>query len=277
MKHMPLVALMAILVLTAQTCIPNDAEEEPAQIGGNPFFDTTTECWIDAGDGLDGQVICHEGFVTSYNPETLIPNWVSYELLPEEVVKNGGAQRSDTFVEDPMVIGTCSSTDDYTNSGYGRGHMAPAADFKYSASAMDETFYMSNVAPQDKNLNAGAWNDLEMQVRFWSKNYYKTGMRVICGPIVEEGCRRIGENGVAVPSAFWKVICRLDSRSGKYEAIGFLFPNEPTDRPYTDFAVPIDKIEQLTGYDFLSNLPEATQEEIESSVKFKQWKTRERN
>lgn len=260
------VAILAIVLIFApqreETFVSTSTDTDAVEIG-----------WVQSPDFLPEQVIEHSGYVTSYNPETLVPNWVYEEILPEEIIRNGGAKRLDEFVEDPYVDGRCSSTEDYVGSGYGRGHLAPAADFKYSDEAMAESFYMTNVAPQDKGLNAGAWNDLENQVRFWCKNYYKTTMQVVSGVIVEDGAKRIGRSRVAVPSYFWKVVCRKDTRSGNYEAIGFLFPNKDTNRPYTDFAVPIDEIEELTGLDLLHILSQGDQSRIESTTTLDKWIT----
>lgn len=269
-----------VLILTALLLISctgkRQAEETTTLLGGEYVVSVSAPevDWVQSPSSLPEQVIEHSGYVTSYNPGTLVPNWVYYELLPSEVVQ-GGAARTDVFSPDPLVNGKCSTTEDYIGSGMSRGHLAPAADFKYSAAAMEESFLMTNVAPQDRNLNAGAWNDLEQQVRFWCKNYYKTPLWVISGVIVDDNARRIGSNKVAVPSAFWKVICRKDSRSGQYEAIGFMFPNKPTSKDYTEFAVPIDSIEEATGLDFMHILPLDVQDRIEGKVTFSQWKTRQ--
>ena len=64
-----------------------------------------------------------------------------------------------------------TSTGDYTKSGYDRGHMAPAADMKWNKQAMEESFYMSNICPQNPNLNRGDWNDLEEKSRQMAKKY----------------------------------------------------------------------------------------------------------
>ena len=228
--------------------------------------------WIDTPSDLPGQLVVHDGYITDYNQVTLIPNWVSYELLPKNVVKDG-ASRTDKFTEDPLLLGLCASTMDYSRSGYDRGHMAPAADFKYSEEAMAETFYMTNICPQNHNLNSGAWNDLESQIRWWCKHYYRTPIMVMCGPVMGKRPKKIGDNRVAVPASFWKVVCRKDLLSGEYHAVGFLFPNKETDRSYDSFAVPIDSIETLTGLDLLTNLPEEQQQKLESSVEIANWKT----
>ena len=110
------------------------------------------------------QIIQHVGYTTSYNTNWLIPNWVVYDLTKKEV---HGAFKSPKklFEPDPQVKGRSAQHSDYTNSGYSRGHMAPAADMKWSEQAMLESFYLSNVCPQLAELNAGVWEHLEKRCR----------------------------------------------------------------------------------------------------------------
>jgi hypothetical protein len=112
-------------------------------------------------DNRSQQIIEHLAYTVSYNPDWLIPNWVAYELTGDEV--SGEQERSDHFAPDPLVEGDPVVTKDYSNSGYDRGHMAPAGDMKWSEQAMRESFYMTNICPQNHNNNAGDWKDLQVQ------------------------------------------------------------------------------------------------------------------
>ena len=158
------------------------------------------------------QIIRHLGYITSYNEDLRIPNWVAYELTPYEARAHG--KRSGEFQRDPDAKGTSASPSDYSRSGYGRGHMAPAGDMKWSSKAMHETFYLSNICPQDNSLNAGLWNDLEMGLRQMSRQG-KT-LYIVCGPLLSDNPRRIGRNKVAVPHSFFKVVLRREGNG--YEA-----------------------------------------------------------
>ena len=132
-------------------------------------------------DGQQMQVITHLGFTLSYNADWKIPNWVAYELTKEEV--RGTASRYNTYMPDPRVFHEKSATnDDYKKSGWDRGHIAPAGDMKWSKQAMKESFYFSNICPQNRNLNSGVWQDLEIQVRELAMQ--KDTIYVVCGPIV---------------------------------------------------------------------------------------------
>ena len=208
------------------------------------------------------QVIEHKGYTVSYNTKWLIPNWVAYELTDEEVV--GQVGRADKFVPDPDVTGRCSTTDDYKGSGFDRGHMAPAGDMKWDAKAMEESFYTTNICPQNHNLNAGDWKELEEQVRDWAIKNEK--VYVVCGPIMKQKYETIGQNNVAVPDSFYKVV--LMYKDGSWRALGFVFANKAGNKPLDTYAKSIDEVEKITGFDFFSILPDEIENEIEKNNSF---------
>lgn len=97
-----------------------------------------------------------------------MPNWVAWELTRQETT--GNEERKSKFLPDPDLPEPRVEHSDYTHSGYDRGHMAPAADMKWSEKAMQESFYMSNICPQNQKLNRDDWGDLENECRTWAKN-----------------------------------------------------------------------------------------------------------
>ena len=212
------------------------------------------------------RVIVHHGYTVSYNADWKIPNWVAYELTDVEVA--GEEPRGKKFVPDPMVPKyESATTDDYKNSGWDRGHMAPAADMKWNPQAMKESFYLSNVCPQNHNLNAGAWKDLEEQVRDLAAQ--KGSIYVVCGPIVSADYQTIGANNVVVPSAFFKVL--LQEENGKIYTIGFVYENVAGRLPMSTYAMSVDEVEELTGIDFFPSLPDKIEKRVESEVDFTKW------
>lgn len=209
-------------------------------------------------NGKQGQILQRTGYTLSYDSKTKTPQWVAWELTKEET--KGKEERSTEFFPDPDVTGAQVVTYDYSHSGYDRGHMAPAGDMKWNKQAMQESFYMSNICPQDHNLNTEDWNDLEMKTREWVRHYGK--VHVVCGPIYN-GKRNeyIGEHRVKVPDAFFKVI--LINHDNKQCAMGFLFENEAGERPLEQYLVPVDQIEKITGMDFFSALPDDLEDRLE--------------
>ena len=212
------------------------------------------------------RVITHKGYTVSYNYDWKIPNWVAYELTDWEV--QGEVPRYDRFKPDPMVPqGATATTNDYKHSGYDRGHMAPAADMKWDEQVMKESFYLSNICPQNPNLNGGVWKDLEEQVRDLASQ--KGKIFVVCGPIVNDISNTIGENKVVVPQAFYKVL--LQEENGEIHTIGFVYENVSGRKPMSTYAMTVDEVEKLTNIDFFPSLPNKIENKVESEVDFSQW------
>ncbi len=212
-------------------------------------------------DDNEDNVIGHLGYTLSYNSDFRVPNWVAWELLASEA-KAEYRSREDKFIPDPLIRGRQAYDRDYAGSGYDRGHMAPAGDMKWSSQAMKECFYLSNVCPQDHDLNTGAWNDLEQQSRYEAGYYGK--IWIVCGPVFEgSDPKRVGSNDVAVPDAFFKALLAR-RKDGSYAAIGFIFPNGPCTRNLTLYAMTVDELEKKAGMDLFFNLDAVEQEKAES-------------
>jgi endonuclease G len=211
------------------------------------------------------QIIEHIGYTVSYNEDWKIPNWVAYELTKEEV--EGITPRGKDFIPDPAVNGVSATTDDYKNSGWDRGHMAPAADMKWSKQAMNESFYLSNICPQNHNLNGGVWKELEESVRNWASD--NGHIYVVCGPIVSKRPKTIGNNKVAVPDSFFKVLLRNDN--GNWSAIAFMFANKSGHKKLATYAMSVEDIQIITDIDFFPALPDDIEEKIENQLNTSIW------
>jgi DNA/RNA endonuclease G, NUC1 len=211
------------------------------------------------------QIIKHTGYTVSYNSDYRIANWVAYELTGEEASSNV-TERSNKFVSDPKVKGASAQNQDYTRSGYDRGHMAPAGDMKWSARAMQESFYLSNICPQDPKLNKGIWKDLEEQSRVWAKKH--GALYIVCGPVIDGELKRLGKNRVGIPTHFYKVICNPATN----QAMGFVFENRDyRNRNLERYAIPVDSVEKVTGIDFFPTFPDKVERRMESVVEWSKW------
>lgn len=213
------------------------------------------------------QVIKHEGYTVSYNSEYKIANWVAYELTSQEA-KSKKAERSNKFVPDPMLKDATATNEDYTRTGYDRGHMAPAGDMKWSAKAMRESFYFSNICPQKPGLNRGIWKELEEQSRLWAMDNGK--VLIITGPVISNDMKRLGKNRVGVPPSFYKVICTV--MNNKPQAIAFLLENKDyRNTSLRSMAISVDSAEKVTGIDFFPSFPDAVEKVMEASVNLDSW------
>lgn len=210
-------------------------------------------------------VITHSGYSLSYNELHEQANWVAYELTSEE--SNSTVERTDKFIIDPQVKTKTANDKDYAGSGYDRGHLAPAGDMGWSTTAMTESFYYSNISPQDPSFNRGVWKRAEELVRNWAVE--NKSVYIISGPVLTNGLLTIGSNKVSIPKYFYKVI--LDYNAPGIKGIGFIIPNAESKESLQTFAVSIDSVEKMTGINFFPLLPDDQENIIESNINIKAW------
>ena len=230
------------------------------RISNQEITDIELPCFSDTD-----QIIRHTGYTLSFNKEHKQANWVAYELTADETISI--VKRNNRFKPDPDVP-MCSSNNDYKASGYDRGHLAPAADMCYSAAAMKESFYLSNMSPQKPGFNRGIWKELEAQVRFWAID--DSAIYIITGGVLDSGLPVIGINNVSVPRLFYKVI--IDYHGSVRKGIGFIMPNEKSNKRLQCFTVSIDSVEVLTGLNFFCRLPDDIENEIEAMADTTLWR-----
>lgn len=213
------------------------------------------------------KMLKRSNYTVSYNRNWNLPNWVAWELNKDET--RGKNNRNEEFTSDPdLPKDNQVESWDYSGSGYDRGHMCPAGDNHFDAKAMNESFYMSNICPQDHELNKGKWNDLEIACRRWANRYGE--LYIVCGPIIDKrNGKRIGkEHEVIVPEKFFKVV--LITSTKPVRAIGYIFENNSSERPYKVHTV--DEIEKITGMDFFPNLPDNIEDMVESRYETSDWR-----
>ena len=204
-------------------------------------------------------ILHYSGFALLYSEEHEQPYWVGYLLTDDEV--RGTHDRTDNFRVDPHVVTGSASLKDYRGSGFDRGHLAPAADMKWSAEAMSDSFFMSNMSPQRPGFNRGVWRKLEEWVR--DQALANEEVYVVTGPVLIDGpYQEIGPDCVDVPKRYFKVL--LDYREPEFKAIGFILPNEFSSLPLSRFFVPVDQVEQITNLDFFHLLSDDIEERLES-------------
>lgn len=216
-------------------------------------------------DGMESQIVDYNGYTVSFNKSNHTPNYSAWELTRDET--NGTVKRSNKFMTDRNVEG-CADTRDYTRSGYDRGHLCPANDMKWSEESMNDCFNMTNMCPQDHDLNNGAWKTLETKSQVWAKR--DSLLYIIAGPIyTESDKKRIGDIGVRVPSSFFKIIVAPALKNPR--GIAFVYPNMVCSGNMMDYSCTIDQVEELTGYDFFPDMSPELQAKIEAVTSFKEW------
>lgn len=260
-KLLLLLAVVVVIFIITMLLTPSEQEYYA------PSSTTGSIVGLELPASRPGDIIIeHTGYTLCYNEEHEQPDWVAYELTRAEVY--GAEDRADDFRPDPTVKTGSATLDDYKGSGYDRGHLIPAADLKWSVEAMSDSFYLSNMSPQDPQFNRGIWGTLEGVVRNFAAT--EGNVYVVTGPVLTDGpYSTIGKNNVSVPKQYYKVV--LDYTEPEIKAIGFLLPNEGSKKSVQSFACSVDTVEEITGLDFFPLLPDDIEAKLESSYDVKLW------
>lgn len=209
-----------------------------------------------------GQLLFKTGYVTYFNYQTNNPDWVAWELTSAEAYGRLDRSGFEFVADNALPRANRVAFYDYKGTRYDRGHMCPAGDMKWSAAAMRDCFYMSNVCPQTRELNHVSWERLESACRRWAK---KMGsIYIVCGPVYwKKVPEYIGvDHRVAVPDGFFKVVLCL--QKGKEKGIAFYYDNTDVSQSMRKAVRSIDQIEKMTRLDFFSELPDGIENRLES-------------
>jgi endonuclease G len=224
-------------------------------------------------------------YVLSYNRDRGEANWVAWHL---DTPWLGSAPRQDDYRADPAVPAGWYAVDanDYSGSGFDRGHMCPSGDRTSTIADNSATFLMTNFVPQAPNNNQGPWEAFETYCRVTLVQNGGKELYIYSGGSGQGGS---GSNGgttntvasghVVVPSETWKVVMVLDRASGNDVArvttstrlIAVRMPNSQSIGPlpntdWQSWRVSVDNVEALTGFDFFSNVSPSIQAVIEAVV-----------
>ena len=236
--------------------------------------------WIEipsGGGNTDCITLTHETTINTktvrnyslmYDQKQKIAYWVAYPHHPAYI---GNSGRTDNWKFDPNVSTAYQAYYFTSISGYDRGHQIPSADRTVSSQANSQTFYFSNMTPQLGVLNQQLWANLEVQIRGWMSAsdtlYVVTGaiLKTVGGSETVNYATDSKGVKVAVPNYYYKVLLRL--KSGKYDAMGFWLEHRSYGnvQPNATITKSVDQIEQLTGFNFFTSLPKATQDEAEAA------------
>jgi len=246
------------LTITVNAPNPN---EDPL-LFGNPSgatADTTNE---------NNYLMPKPQYTLSYNRSKATPNWVAWRLDSSWI---GSTPRQDDYRPDPALPAAWYHVqdNDYSGSGYDRGHMCPSGDRTNSVANNSATFLMTNFVPQLGANNQGPWNDFENYCR--SLAGQGNEIYIVTGPLGNIGT--IAGGRIVVPQYTWKVVLILPNGSNDLQrvtrstrAFGIVVPNFPplnSNTPWRQFRVSVDAVENMTGYNFFSAIPINTQAIIE--------------
>lgn len=245
--------------------------------GGDPVFAGWME--LPATDDSNLYFVAHKSTANAsgrnysyyWDADALVARWVAYPLNPDII---GTGTRTDKWAEDdalPNGVAQPILKKAFNPSSYSRGHQIASADrLRYADNV--QTFYYTNMTPQESKFNGGVWNSVEQKVRSWSGKF--DTLYVVTGCVVEGSTKYAFDNSgkrVKVPVGYYKALLGYDksqkkgitSQTGGYTGIGFYFDHfgSYTSSAYMNQSMTIDALEELVGVDFFVNLPAAVGEE----------------
>lgn len=230
--------------------------------------------WFGTLPSTKDSLLLHDIFVVNFDTEKKLPIWVAYHLSPSVVWGNLKAERK--FIKDPLIPSHQSlhpkhykgaSNCDKKKSGYQKGHLAPLGSFKSSVFAY-QAQYLSNIVPQTKALNQGAWKKLEEKIRSFVKKGNE--LKILTGPVFgKEGknklppCWKSAQGHLQeIPIAFWKVVAY--KKQSKIQYCSFLFPQNIKNTDLKKYISPVEKIENQAGIKLFTNVTQP----VKSNCKF---------
>ncbi len=212
--------------------------------------------------------------------------WVAYPL---HECYRGSSGRTEAWAADPLIDAMYQAKlwgEGYCYyEGYSRGHQIPSADRTASDELNNQTFYASNMTPQNGDFNGGIWGSLEGKIR---DNMCSDTLYVVTGCYFGNGYNvtfdgsQYGKGSTdskecPVPTHYFKVILRTRSgNTGKpvgecdaseLKCIGFWLEHR-SDYPETfntDYCKSVEYIEQQTGFTFFPSAPEGIKKQCNSS------------
>lgn len=224
----------------------------------------------------------HSEFVSVYDRQTRNPYYVVEHITADSIKKGdtNGDRKNSVFKEDESIpVKFRALLRDYFRSGYDRGHQAPAADAKFSQTAMDETFYLSNMSPQvGAGFNRDYWAHFEDFCRRLTGEY--RSVRIVTGPLYlpkkcDDGKYRVtyevigNPPNIAVPTHFFKLVVgekslKRNAGSEDIAVAAFVMPNAiiPNEVPLKSFQVPVESLERSSGLEFLKLVPQKQVKEL---------------
>lgn len=239
-----------------------------------------------------GEILLYRiAYNLSYSQENRQPNWVAWTLTREH--SDGPYSRKGVpyYDDNGIIIGISSSPTDVVRGDYivdkdvscprqehidwkehpigiDHGHMCPAADCKWDKGAINQSFLLTNICPQNRDLNGGDWDKLEKKCRTWAKQYGQ--IYIVAGPIfLSEEKHCFGVNQIPIPDAFFKVVLCM---TGNPKAIGFVFPNSGTHQNLKEYVQTVDDVEKITGMNFFPALPDDIEKEVEAHANLDDWR-----
>ncbi len=240
---------------------PNPPPPAPAI---SAYRDTESDAHCDShlryGHPSDDQTLCRLGFALSYDQRMNLPSWVGYRLLAD---RQRVVDQRFPILPDPALPDGRTVIEAFRGSSFDRGHLVPSFEMAWSYMTAREVQFHSNLSPQDPALNRGGWAALDRAIHEWVEE--RDVLYVVAGPVFASSNARTLNDVISVPESYFKVVYDPAEQA----VLAFLLPNNENAASYeslSEFLVTVDKVEEVTSLDLLSELTEPLQENLEKEL-----------
>lgn len=198
------------------------------------------------------QPLCMDGFAVMYSGVSRTPLWSAEYLTRNRLNQAKEIDREDSFHEESRLPNAArASLDDYSGSGYDRGHLAPNADMATRTQQYD-SFSLANIAPQSPRNNRYVWRNIESATRYLTQQYGE--VYTITGVAFTDKKTKSLNGQVLVPSHFFKAVyIPAINQAGVYYA-----PNDESERIEV---ISLNELGTKIGIDVMPVLDEATKDQ----------------
>lgn len=215
-------------------------------------------------------------YCLEYDTRANHARWVAFRFDSKTRVQSVG--RQDDFQDDPKLPSQYWHGASGFGSGHDRGHICASADRLYSKEANRQTFYMTNMSPQESRFNQDYWTGFEAKVQSWGRDKsFADTLYVVKGGTLDQtkGTLSHGGKQVVIPKYYFMAI--LKCKNNTYSALAFWMEHknygivDPSKSELASKIISIDELEEKTGIDFFHNLPDAAEKVVEAEVNKSAW------
>ncbi len=213
--------------------------------------------------------------------------WTCYYMYDGNSVTDYPVKRGNKFIEDENIPEKYrSKNSDFKGTAFDKGHLCPSADKPMDRQQNDQTFYLSNMAPQYWRHNQQLWQKMEEYVRSLNNSMFRDTLYIVKAAAIDKkniatweqteikpgmsfsnGRKATKKMNLPVSRHFYMAI--LCKKGNKYHAMALWVKHTNSEeynkkRTFGDFAINIKKLEELTGIDFFCNLPDNIEKKVET-------------
>lgn len=289
-KFIYVLTLAAVLVTAASCSKDDDGEGGGIILGGVTLSNDYTKR-IEVPELKNGNIFIQHStkigsdsvmtYCLEYDRTKWHSRWVAFRF--DGTTRQKRVSRKDYNIKpqypaDPKLASNYAIEDDASFNGYNHGHLCASADRLFSREGNDQTFYMTNMSPQNGNFNSNYWSVLENLVQDRGRDASFADTLYVCkGGTIEDKqfLTRVASGRIVVPKYYFMALLKV--KNGAYSSIAFCMEhkdygrNSPSRSEMSKHAMSVDELEEFTGINFFHNLPDKAEIAVETNYSISAW------